>query len=473
MVASQTPTRVATLTPFPTATEAPTPTPVNYIEGLDHVPMPESALIEEVVSPDYLRVMGLTRSQVNLTYVERKDSKGVPFVIMLDRTSGVPLALAMKTGSSDLSWKWEYASLSKLARRKGLDMNARAYLVTEYDRKISMDVATTFQMDMVGANLPMFNQTFDWSKVTANWDEVRAQLLQGKIPFENEVFDSKTVAMVENEARFTRLEGLGYDGDVLFYPTMLDDPAIKALSPKDQKTVLFFMAAAKLLKFPEFKKIDLESEVIGYNQREPYATMYKQLGGNDFLVELAFFAKQVKPEIILIVTEDLMYCNFPRVRGYLYPYYIDAYDNFFKLLKELKDKQAPLDEVKLENNMWTLSMPDRELLRTTLRRIKDLGYQIAAPDALVSAADTWLFWSDAPVTTPLKPGETHDQRRAEIYTMLLEVYLQEGSTNFGFHSTTDIAMPAGQQNNDIFDINELPKRDYYLLMKTIFDSLPD
>ncbi|MEI7846681.1 MAG: hypothetical protein WCK35_12845, partial [Chloroflexota bacterium] len=92
-------TSTATSTPAPTPTATIPPTPVTYIEGLDHIPMPDSAFIEDVVSENYLRVMGLTREQVKLTYAQRAS-----FVAMLDKTKGVPLAVYA-------DGKWQKSSL--------------------------------------------------------------------------------------------------------------------------------------------------------------------------------------------------------------------------------------------------------------------------------------------------------------------------------------------------------------------------
>ena len=108
------PTATATVTPEPTITFTPEPTatPVTFIEGLDNVPKPNDDFINRVVSEKYLKVMGLTRRQVDLVYVEHIGIDGQTFIVMLDETTGVPMAVYMG--------EWEQATLKFFGNQLGI-----------------------------------------------------------------------------------------------------------------------------------------------------------------------------------------------------------------------------------------------------------------------------------------------------------------------------------------------------------------
>lgn len=110
------PTATATVTPEPTITFTPEPTatPVTFIEGLDNVPEPDDDFINQVVSENYLRVMGLSREQVDLVYVEHTGIDGEAFFVMLDETTGVPLAVYTN--------EWEKSTLKFFGRQVGIVM---------------------------------------------------------------------------------------------------------------------------------------------------------------------------------------------------------------------------------------------------------------------------------------------------------------------------------------------------------------
>lgn len=96
------------ITPFPTITS----TPIVYLSGLNHIPAPDNTFIEKVITENYLKVFGITREQVNLIYAEHTAINGENFVVMLDETTGVPIAVY--TG------EWEQATLKFFGKQVGI-----------------------------------------------------------------------------------------------------------------------------------------------------------------------------------------------------------------------------------------------------------------------------------------------------------------------------------------------------------------
>jgi len=98
----------ATATLHP-AVSTQTPVPVPTLPGLDGIPAPEEEFITAMVSENYLRVMGLARKQVQIVYREHDAASGESFVVMLDETTGVPLAFYTD--------QWEKSTLKFLGRQ--------------------------------------------------------------------------------------------------------------------------------------------------------------------------------------------------------------------------------------------------------------------------------------------------------------------------------------------------------------------
>jgi GH35 family endo-1,4-beta-xylanase len=115
---TSTPIEAAINTPLPAetaiATPEPTATPVTFIEGLDNVPEPDDDFVDQVVSENYLRVMGLAREQVQIVYREHHAASEESFVVMLDETTGVPLAVYTD--------EWEKSTLKFFGRQVGIAM---------------------------------------------------------------------------------------------------------------------------------------------------------------------------------------------------------------------------------------------------------------------------------------------------------------------------------------------------------------
>ena len=112
-----------TFTPVPPTI---TSIPINYIKGLttvSNLQAPDDIFIEQSAEQSYLGVMEISLEQVKLIYVECKDFNRNAFVVMVDNSTNIPLAIATQNFDTS-NWDWEKASLSELARKKGLEIVA-------------------------------------------------------------------------------------------------------------------------------------------------------------------------------------------------------------------------------------------------------------------------------------------------------------------------------------------------------------
>ncbi len=103
----------ATATLHP-AVSTQTPVPVPTLAGLAGIPAPDEEFIAAMVSENYLRVTGLARAQVQIVYREHRAASGESFVVMLDETTGVPLAVYTD--------QWGKSTLKFFGRQVGIVM---------------------------------------------------------------------------------------------------------------------------------------------------------------------------------------------------------------------------------------------------------------------------------------------------------------------------------------------------------------
>lgn len=457
----------STFTPIPPApTITPTPAPENIADAKDL-----SIWVDEYVHAygDKVIVNGVEMEASQLTdkirqngdkFTQTKNINGTSYLFVV--VNNTPIAMQENSG------KWKKATFAKIASKLGLTVTVRLNLHSD---EVVPQIATTLQMEY-GDTYELYNDNFDWSKITSNWDDIQSKLLQDTIPYQNEIFNENGFGygQITEQVQYAQKHNLEYKGDCLFAPLhFYRHETYNKLSPDEQKKILFFMAAAKLIKFPEIKTIALECELIawelwGDNPAENQKR-FQNLGGADFLVEFANFVKQVKPDVKLIIIEDLIYYNCPCYKNLYDGIYQQQDKMFFELLAELKEKNAPIDEAMTENNMWIFAPPDREFIANTLQKIKDSGYDIAASETIVGV-ENYPPYSEGyipPIT--MTPVDYPYQKQAEIYAMLLDVTLSQGAKNFGFGSASD-------GTGDIFDENQKPKIAYYETLRVLYGHVP-
>ena len=148
-------TFVPTATITPTKAPTITPTLVTYLPGLStDVPEPDTAFVEYVVNENYQSVMGLTRDQVVLSYKEHTGIDGQPYVVMVDDSTGVPLAVYFEG-------EWRKATLKFFGKQNGIVMGTdtvEAYTLTDMQIMSSFERATIAVGNFWDSDEPEFGQ---------------------------------------------------------------------------------------------------------------------------------------------------------------------------------------------------------------------------------------------------------------------------------------------------------------------------
>jgi len=398
-----------------------------------------------------------------VAFVQTKQMEGLGYSFAV--VNDIPISMKATNSS------WEKATFAKIAQKLGISILTRNNAGSDL---IVPEIATTLQMDY-GDPYSIFNENFDWSKVTTNWDTIKQELIQGNIPFQDEIFDKNSFGFYANShlLEYAKEHELGYKMDCLFYPLyFFKYPVYATLSPVEQKHVLFFMAAVKILQYPDASMTNLSCELIAWKlwgDSENTEQKLQNLGSADFLVELSTFAKEVKPDIKLVIIEDLIIYNSPLYENLFEGIYVKQYNQFFDLLAELKEKQAPIVGAMAENNMWIYSPPDPEFVEATLKKITDMGFEIAPSETVVGIDENHPVFSENYIPRvellTLPSGISSDQKQAEIFAMLLDVALDNGATYFGFGSASD-------STADMFDQNQKPKIAYFEVLKVLYEHIP-
>lgn len=450
----------------PTPSITPTPAPENIADSQDL-----SIWVDEFVHAygGKVTVNGVEMEASQLTdeirrngdkFTQTKNINGTSYLFIV--INDTPIAMQENSG------KWEKATFAMIASKLGLTVTVRLNLHSD---EVVPQIATTLQMEY-GDNYELYSDNFNWSEITSNWDDIQGKLLQGTIPYQDEIFNENGFGygQIAEQVQYAQKHNLEYKGDCLFAPLFFyQHETYNKLSPDEQRKILFFMAAAKLIKFPEIKTIALECELIawelwGDNPAENQKR-FQDLGGADFLVELANFVKQVKPDVKLVIIEDLINYNCLCYENLYNGIYTQQDKMFFELLKILKDKQAPIDEAMTENNMWIFAPPDKEYVANTIQKINAAGFNVAPSETIVGIEEYPPYSEGYIPPINILPIQEPYKKQAEIYAMLLDVTLNQGATNFGFGSASD-------GTGDIFDESQKPKMAYYEVLRVLFKYVP-
>lgn len=461
-----------TATVVPTATTAPTITPTPAPETLADSLELSAWILEYVhayggtvwIEGEEMQVGELASeirsNESKFTQTKKINGVNYSFIVVND----VPIVMRSENS------KWEKATFAELARVKGLRVTVRK---DAYSDEVIPQIGTSLMLQV--GNESLFNADFDWSQITSNWDEVQSQLLKGKIPYQDEIYNTTdfypTYWNYFDQVEYANTHHMEVDGDGVYdYWFFEKIPTLNSFTLEEQKEILFFMAAAKVLQFPEIMRVDVAGELIAHKLYGPtpqIVARYQELGGTAFLADLAKFLKQVRPDLKLRITEDLIKYNCLSYQDSYGGIYTQQYDDFFAFLQELSELQAPIDEVMIENNMWIYTPPDREFIDETLKKILDLGFEISTPDTVVGIDEFPPYMDSIPqvTLTPITEDMTVYEKQSEIYALVLDAYLDAGAENFGFGS-------AVSGTGDIYDDSLMPKLAYYAVVKTLYEHLP-
>jgi GH35 family endo-1,4-beta-xylanase len=212
----------------------------------------------------------------------------------------------------------------------------------------------------------------------------------------------------------------------------------------------------------------------GSGPEKSWGFPFLQLGGVDIMERAYGWAHETSPDATLILTDDHILLNkMVSDFGSTQPHWNNV---FFKTVTELKDRNAPIDAIDIENNFWIYNPPDMEFMRSQLQHVQELGYSIYAPEVTVLTSEEFPWTSmqsqkEVQVSNPVAA-------QALIYQQTLQVYLDLGIQWFGLGGISDrfsfwrySEFP--ETHAMILDYNQQPKAAYYLLVSTFYAHLKD
>ncbi len=349
-----------------------------------------------------------------------------------------------------------------------------------YSSKLLHDNATHIYLDYDLASSNLFSdfKSEDWQQVVDNWDQVKGQLDQGILP------DGFSYRWEGSDRIISLADELNLEiKSTPILPTGFGVPQeiVEGRFNREELERLFeFMLKVPMIKYRDrIKTWMVVAESTGWllggrGPENSWGFPFLQLGGVDIMEKAYGWAHETSPDATLIFIDDHILLN--KMVGDHAPNQPHWNQVFFRIISELKNRNAPIDVIDIENNFWIYNPPDPEFMRSQLRRIEAAGYINYAPEVTVLTSDQFPWTSiqsqkQVQVTNPIAA-------QALIYQQTLQVYLDLGIPWFGLGGLSDrfsFWQYSGftEVRAMMLDYNQQPKAAYYMLISTFYEHLKD
>lgn len=475
---------VAVVTAQPTSSAIPTETPIPTIE-IDGVQVADP----HFSNPDYfskgdeqkhtiisnfasaMQVNDMQDSIVNsLTYTTKNDASGnkLLFMVTSNLTSptgleinGIPLLIARQENGK---WKWSEIWMRDLADAIPLTIEAPGQVNVE---RVANQVVLNGELDLS----IVFNQfsTSDWLRVIDNWDDIKKELDQGNIPknfYYNWNNANMMIARAKKNNMTVRAQHLLAGGDV---PSSIYNGGF---SSNDIKKIAEFVVKVRVLKYngktepmrvvDQWDVADEWAASITF-PHDTWTFWIDNLGGFPSAIsEPCKWIREANPDAQIAVVEDGILHLPPEDTAWR--------KNFNLLLDYIIKNNVPVTFIGIENNFWVNDPPTEEEMRTNLKRIMELGFQVTSETSVVSSNEplVWIYQNSK--VHSANPEVT----QALIYSQNLKAYLDLNATQYGFAGINDDEEFYGSNsgaNSTMFHHGHTPKLAYYLMLKLLYDRL--
>jgi len=422
-----TPAPNATVTPEPTTPTAPTitTTPVTYIPGLStSVPEPDPAFIENVANENYLKVMSLTMNQVVLTYKEHTSIDSQPYVVMVDDSTGVPLAVYI--GGS-----WQKSTLKFFGSQVGIVMGKDT---VEPASPQEIEVMSEFSMATI--------------QVGNEWD--RNEPTQGN-------YDMDYSMQTEQVVNYLKEAGIT---EIIAHPLTTAGHAswIEKAFTKDElreimkKRVQFFINNnPDAWGIVVVNEPNLLNPLMDGRIEDVYFQMW---GNNDYVVEFFETVHEIDPDKKLIFNDT---DNHRKDGG--------STESTREVVRVLHEKGL-VDYVGMEMhlNQWC-GVQDGVVDKNTILEQIDYYHTLGVPVLF-----TELTYEPTAAELQMAPVE-FNARLASIFEQVIEVAIQSGNVmGVTFWGVTDKYLKDVNWYQ-IFDENAQPKLAYYVVLRTLYEGI--
>ena len=431
VVPIETAVSTSTLIPVPTATIK--PTPVSYIEGLNNVPMPENSFIEQVVSENYLKVMGLTHEQVNLVYIEHTGINGQIFAVMVDNSTGVPMAFYVGT--------WQKATLKFFGQQVGIVMGTDT---AEVISPTEIEVMSEFDRGTIA----VANSWDDNEPSEGNYDLTDRLRIQGVVNELNKAGITDIVAqqpiMGENNASWLN-----------------SSYTQEQLREILRKRIGFFID-----NNPNANFIVVVNEPYVQDAR-PHDIFYQSWGNSyDYIIEAFQMARdyaEVKNRDIKLIYNDSDN-----------HYATGLTSNISRKIVRMLHEKGLVDYVGIQTHIgeWREGAFDQLMIPQMPAEIefyKKLGVPVLITE-LTYQPDSNYSLSDAKIT--LSPDE-FEKRLSYVFGEVIKIAIESGNVQgITFWGLTDQWFKLDNVNwYMIFDEQGQPKQSYYIVLKTLYEGI--
>jgi len=318
--------------------------------------------------------------------------------------------------------------------------------------------------------------TQDWRDILNNWDEVKAQLDNGIIPDKysyNWIPAEKIYQFAKENNMQVRSSGLFPGGET---PKAIMDGGF---NQDEFMKILEFTTSVKVLKFKgQTYSWDVADEMILTEINKAgngdYGFWNREVNLNEAVLLIAEMVKRLDPNALTVFTENFVLEKTFREAE---PYHREQ---FFIFLKKMKDSNAPIDCVELENNWWIYTMSEKAFMLEVHQKILDMGFCIAAPETTVFVSDYFPVWWIQPDKSQITDTPLIEQMKA--YRTVAEVYTELPTEGMGLGEIWDktswlnfvtgngIFDEVSDTYASIFDVEGKPKPAYYAILEVLYGA---
>ena len=399
---------------------------------------PDSAFIENVVSENYLNVLGLTREQVALTYKEHSSIDGQPYVVMVDTSTGVPLAIYTKG-------EWQKSTLKFFGKQLGIAMGTdTAEDPSAFDKKVY--------------------EEFDWGTIAVGnfWQPTEPQ--KGEIDY-NELRKSNKVLQELKEAGITTkiTHGILCSSD---YPEWLKTGNF---NQEELRAIMKSRIEYVIRNTPDdFSYIVVNEPWEFDTPSQEYDVLYKAWGNSyDYITEAFRIARETadamgRKDVKLIFNNSDNH------------YEIGITSQSSRQVVTMLKKENLIDYLGMQMHIgeWRPGAFDELMvpqMPAEIQFYKELGVPVLITE-LTYQPDEHYALSEA--TSVLQPKE-FEQRLSYIFGEVFRIAIESGNVKgITFWGLTDKWFKLDNVNwYQIFDENGQPKQAYYEVLRTLYEGI--
>lgn len=413
---------------------------------------------------------------------------GTAFKALIDPQTNTILFLKTQNEESG-EWEWEMATAGKLREHLGLEFtitNAEISNFNEQQNILEMMCGSACEVGIAGEmQMNMVFQQFgpdEWINVLENWETISNNFSVGKVP-ENYPYNwSEIDSLMDDYNRMANGAGveIKFKSGLLLWPTfdnLTSGGTTKLihdmnLPQEDNLKLLEFMVKTRVINYPEIESWNVSDEVnAGEVLNEPNLVVWNKLTGlssPELIAQIATWVKESNPDAQTIMNEHGVF-------NYNNNWTQATHDQTLRTLEKLSNMGAPIDAFMDQQNLWIGTGIDQARMTTDIQKIKQLGFDIAGSEIMISVNPNSAIDGNTSVRNPAV-GNTTEEKQAQMYRDLLLIYVANNINHIGFggfEDNTAWTIDAGQPEASptLFDTNFQPKLAYYYIMQAMSELL--